>query len=156
MKRRLIGMVVLGAMSASPALAKAPLTRDAAKSRADLLFGIADVNHDGIITRAEFDGYLKATNGDPVKANAMFEALDTAHSGQVTKQQVEADALAKFDRADLNHDGVIDQSEIAARRAAREAQAAAAAPAMAPSVAPMGEPSSDLANGTAPGGGGAQ
>ena len=136
MTGRLMMIVVAGAVAASPAAARAPLTRDAAKARADLLFGIADVNHDGIITRAEFDGYIKATNGDAVKGGAMFDALDTAHAGQVSKQQVEADALAKFDRADTNHDGVIDQSEIAARRAAKQADAAAAASASAPALTP--------------------
>ena len=133
MKTKLVAVLALGALAATPALARQPLTRDAAKARADLLFGIADINHDGIITRAEFDAYLKATNGDPAKANAMFEELDSEHRGQVTKAQVEADALAKFDRADLNHDGRIDDSEIAARRLARQA-AAAAASAPAPSA----------------------
>jgi len=100
----------------------------------------ADTNHDGKITRAEFIAARSANfdkldrNGDGVvsqadigmiarfrpaiseKFNQMIAADDINHDGQVTPQELAVAPAPAFDRADTNHDGVIDASEMAALR----------------------------------------
>jgi len=101
----------------------------------------ADTNHDGKISRAEFIAARSANfdkldrNGDGVisqadigmiarfrpaigeKFNQMIAADDTDHDGQVTPKELAIAPAPAFDRADANHDGVIDASEMAALRA---------------------------------------
>lgn len=145
----LIGLIALStsgcAMVARNALAAA--TRpDPGQMLAD-----ADINGDGRITRAEFtaararlfvkldrnaDGYLDKQdvpqrllarrndeNGGRLKEAMMM--LDKNGDGRISRDEFVSGPSLMFDRADTNHDGVIDAGELAAFRAviaARRAQ----------------------------------
>ena len=142
--RKLIVTIALGAaVIAAPALAQMPggmmqhdQTRAEAQQRADMLFQMMDTNKDGTVTKAEADQALAqfqaARGGDNGGRGGgrmqrmIDEAFATAPS--VTQKQFEARALARFDAADLNHDGVVTAAE-------RE-QARARQPAPAPQTSP--------------------
>lgn len=137
MKKLLVTVALGAAMAATPALAKdnsRPMkdqTRQQAQERADRLFQMLDANRDGSVTKAEADAAL-----------AQFEAMrggDNDHRGgrmqrmiedafattqAITLQQFEAQALARFDAQDLNHDGVVTAAEKQQARAQRQAQKA--------------------------------
>lgn len=91
------------------------VTRAQARQFADMMFQRFDLNHDGVITRDEAEqARAQLSQGRAVKAGAKAEKMidrifGTAQS--VTQSQFEAMALAKFDRQDLNHDGVVTPDE---------------------------------------------
>jgi Ca2+-binding EF-hand superfamily protein len=97
----------------------------------------ADENHDGVITRAEFqnararlfarldhngDGFVDKSDasGGPLRRRKIEEVLsrvvaltDKDGDGRVSRQEfIDGPALI-FDRADTNHDGVVDAQELA-------------------------------------------
>jgi Ca2+-binding EF-hand superfamily protein len=104
----------------------------------DSLFARADVNHDGLIMRAEFqavvidrfrqldrngDGFLSQDDvpeglrrmhpGTP-RLTQWLERFDTDHDGKVSLAEFITGAMKLFDEADKNHDGVVDRAEAAA------------------------------------------
>lgn len=94
------------------------LTRAEAQQAADGLFQHDDINHDGIVTRDEaqqaITQALAARGGDADETSDRVERmLDRMFAGapSVTQAQFEALALARFDRQDLNHDGVVTAAE---------------------------------------------
>jgi EF hand len=124
-------------------------TRAEAQQRADMLFQMLDANKDGTLTKAEAEEALvqfQAMRGDDdgggrgARMQRMIEgAFGSAQS--LTLQQFEAQALVRFDAADLNHDGTVTAAEREQLRAQRQAakaqvQPQAAAPG-APAVAPV-------------------
>lgn len=95
------------------------------------MFDRLDTNHDGVITKDEFQADVAAR----------FARLDTNHDGKVSAEEraaarpggggrgmagdmtladMQAQAERRFDRLDANHDGKIDQAEFAAMRARME------------------------------------
>jgi Ca2+-binding EF-hand superfamily protein len=110
-------------------------TRAEAQQRADMMFQMIDANKDGTITRAEADQALaqfEASRGGDSGGRGggrMQRMIDEAFaaSPSMTLQQFEAQLLARFDAADLNHDGTVT----AAERQQMRAQQAAPAPAPA-------------------------
>jgi len=92
------------------------------------MFDRLDTNHDGVISREEF-AQAHATQsgpdhdmgpppggpGGPEGGHGMGRMF--GEQGFVTLEQMRARALARFDRADTNHDGVLTVAE---RQAARE------------------------------------
>lgn len=93
-------------------------------------FARADANKDGVVTRAEFD-----TIGQQMKARMMqagmkrggmadrlFAASDINKDSRVTLAEMQQAALARFDRADLNHDGTITPQERQQKHQQRKAQ----------------------------------
>lgn len=54
----------------------------------------------------------------------MMKRLDTNNDGVITKAEAEAAAMQRFDKMDANHDGRIDQTEIAAIKAKMDARRA--------------------------------
>ena len=140
--KKLLVMVALGATFVSaPALAQGlgggrDQTRAEAQQRAEMLFGMLDSNHDGIVTRAEAQQvatqFEAQRGGDNGRGGGRIQRmLDQAFKSadSLTLQQFEAQALARFDAQDLNHDGVVTAAE---RQQLREQRAAAQAPAVAP------------------------
>lgn len=105
-------------------------TRAEAKERADRIFQMLDVNHDGVVTRAEaeqaaaqFAGRRGGEGGEG--GNGRMERLIDREFGtaqSLTLQQFEAQALASFDALDLNHDGVVTAAERQQARAAMHDQ----------------------------------
>lgn len=93
-----------------------------------------DQNHDGKVTRAEFDAaslakYQAAAKGGGLTADGWFalaadrlktmqarafDRLDSAHTGKITLAEFTAPAEKMFARVDKNNDGAITQDELAA------------------------------------------
>ena len=120
-------------------------TRAEAQQRTDMLFQMLDANHDGTVTRAEADQALaqfQAARGGEnggQRGGRFQRMIDEAFatSQSLTLQQFEGQSLARFDAADLNHDGVVTAAE---RQAARGQRAAPAATTAAASTAPAATP----------------
>jgi hypothetical protein len=146
--KTLISMAALGAsLTAAPALAQpqasppaaqaqpgarggwmqGPQTREQAKQRADMMFQRFDLNHDGTVTRQEVDQVLAQLNagGDSSRGDRMARMVDRLFAGaqSVTQAQFEAQALARFDAMDLNHDGTVTPEERQQAMAAMRGQA---------------------------------
>lgn len=104
-------------------------TRQEAQQRADMLFRMLDANGDGTVTKAEAEQALarfdaKRGGESDHRGNRMQRMIDDAFSGteSISLQQFEAQALARFDAQDLNHDGVVTAAERQQLRAERQAQ----------------------------------
>jgi len=141
--RNLLVTVALGAAVVStPALAQGQgqgsggfmqrdQTRAEAQQRADMLFQLLDANKDGTVTKAEAEQamaqFQAARGGDNAGRGGgrMQRMIDQAFAGSAsaTVQQFEALALARFDAADLNHDGTVTAAERQQAKAALAAQA---------------------------------
>jgi hypothetical protein len=139
--RKILVTVALGAAAVSaPILAQGgfmqrDMTRDQAKQMADLMFQRLDANRDGIVTKAEADQAAAQLGGGENGRGAgriqrMIQRAFTA-SDSVTQAQFEAQALARFDAQDLNHDGTVTAAERQQRREQR-GQAPAPAPVQPP------------------------
>ena len=100
------------------------------------MFDRLDTNHDGMISRQEFDrhGHVSGTPEGPTRVmvmhdehapggmlahrdigmrmhGRMFEMADANHDGKVSLEEMTAAALRHFDMADANHDGRITPEE---------------------------------------------
>ena len=92
----------------------------------------ADTNHDGMVTRAEWDKLARSVRNQAQLSNIegadvigrarWFEAIDTDRNNVITPAEIDAMTAARFARLDLNHDGFIGRSE--AINAANAAKAA--------------------------------
>ena len=75
-------------------------------------FARLDANHDGQLSQAEFDAAAAAmprpAAADPA---AIVAGLDSDHDSKLSLAEFRARALARFDRADKNHDGVVTPDE---------------------------------------------
>jgi Ca2+-binding EF-hand superfamily protein len=137
--KKLLVTVALGAvMAATPALAQdqgagrgwmKDQTRQQAQQRADMLFQMLDANKDGTVTKAEAEQALArfqaARGGDNGRGGGrMQRMIEDAFSTtpSISLAQFEAQALARFDAQDLNHDGVVSAAEKQQLRAQRQAQ----------------------------------
>jgi Ca2+-binding EF-hand superfamily protein len=117
-----------------------PQTRADAQSKVKAMFDRIDANHDGVITRDEFDAWRaarlaewQAKSGE--RRDKAFAAIDSDHSGQISKAEFDAAAqsgqgrllrhMARarmdngggwFDRVDTNHDNrvTLDEAQNAA------------------------------------------
>jgi EF hand len=96
---------------------QADQTRQQAQQRADTMFQRLDADHDGALTRDEALKAGPATGRGGARVERLMARL-FADAQSVTQAQFEAQALARFDRQDLNHDGVVTSDE---RRQARAA-----------------------------------
>ena len=101
---------------------QADMTRLKAQQMADGLFQQLDLNHDGTLTREEAERARSAIGGGGGgdRATRMIARV-FGDSQSLTLAQFEGQALARFDRQDLNHDGVVTADERQQARAAREA-----------------------------------
>lgn len=85
------------------------------------MFDRLDANHDGMISRQEFNTaharmqerrvVVMRGGGREKMAEHLFEMADTNHDGRVSLQEAETAALAHFDRMDSNSDGRITPDE---------------------------------------------
>ena len=125
--KKFVLAAALGAVTVSvPAFAQdregRDMTRQEAQAMADMMFQRFDLNHDGIVTRQEVDQARSAMgNGGGKRADKMVERI-FGDSQSITLQQFEAQAMAKFDREDVNHDGVVTAAERHAHRSHDQAQ----------------------------------
>jgi hypothetical protein len=68
-------------------------------------FELADVNHDGKLSRAEASDFL---------VEQIFNASDLNHDGKITKAEWtsgDPTTAGEFEKRDLNHDGVVTREE---------------------------------------------
>jgi len=105
-------------------------TRAEAQQRADVLFQMLDTNKDGTVTKAEADeaaAQFEAARGDDDGgrgAGRMQRMIAQAFGStqSLTLPQFEAQALTRFDAADLDHNGTVTAAEREQLRAQRQAQ----------------------------------
>ena len=98
------------------------MTRQQAQQMADKMFQRLDLNHDGTVTRAEAQQAIaQFGGGDADVSDRATRMMDRVFGGaqSVTQAQAEAVALTRFDRQDLNHDGVVTAAERQQARAQR-------------------------------------
>jgi hypothetical protein len=115
--------------------AQKDMTRQEAQQMADSMFQRFDTNHDGTVTRDEAQQALSQFGGGNRAQHILDRMFGDAQS--LTLQQAEAQALTRFDRDDLNHDGVVTAAERQQARAALKAERSGGAPvAPAPSSPP--------------------
>ena len=89
-------------------------------------FAAMDTNHDGVVTRPEFDAYRARQDRAPERPGELaafdhigghwFERADPDDTGRVTLRQAEERPMHLFDMADTNGDGVVsvDEKQVAA------------------------------------------
>ncbi len=129
-------LTLLAAALACGAMAFSALAQDGAPSR----FAARDTNHDGYIDKSEASADMSArfdemdTDHDgrlsPDEVHGFIHArwqdhkgrwggghrmdrLDANKDGKITWDEVSADAKTRFDALDTNHDGFIDDAEMA-------------------------------------------
>ena len=100
---------------------RADQTRQQAQQRADAMFQRLDANRDGSLTREEAQMAGPATGRGGGRVERLMGRL-FGDAQSVTQAQFQAQALARFDRQDLNRDGVVTTGERQQARAARAAQ----------------------------------
>jgi hypothetical protein len=76
----------------------------------------ADRDHDGRLAKGEVRASLGARG---MLLDAVWGRLDTTRDNVLSRQESDAFFAQQFQRADTNHDGVIDQAEVAAARRRR-------------------------------------
>jgi len=148
--KRLLAMIALGATIVSTqAIAQdepggghggrmqQDMTREQARQMADQMFQRFDLNHDGVVTRDEAQQALSQF-GAGKRGERMIERM-FGDSQQLSLQQAEAQALARFDRDDFNHDGIVTVAERQQERAILKSQRQAAPGAQEAPHAPPGQ-----------------
>ena len=151
MKKAIFAIAIGAAVVSTHAMAQGygggrDQTRAEAQQRADMMFQMMDSNKDGTVTKAEAEQALaqfqamrggddKNARGGGRMQRMMDQAFATSQS--LTQAQFEAQALARFDAMDLDHDGTVTAAE---RQQARAQMRANAAPSAAPAPAPQAQP----------------
>lgn len=97
------------------------ITRQQAQQLADTMFQRFDLNHDGVVTVKEAEKATSSMGFGGDRAGRMLDRV-FGDAQSLTLQQFEAQSLARFDREDLNHDGVVTPDERAQARAEMRAQ----------------------------------
>jgi Ca2+-binding EF-hand superfamily protein len=101
------------------------VTLDEVRQRVKLAFDKADGDHDGKLTKAEYDA--ARPKASPAKREKTFNKLDANHDGAVTLDEIEAKTTHRFAKFDLNHDGKVTRDEALTRlteKAAKKAKKA--------------------------------
>jgi hypothetical protein len=105
----------MGGMSGMQGGAPRQITRQEAQQFADAMFQRFDLNHDGVVTRDEAEQVraqmAQGQDGnDSGRGQKMIDRV-FGTSQSLTQPQFEAQALARFDSQDANHDGVVSPEE---------------------------------------------
>lgn len=92
----------------------------------DAHFKKADTDHDGKLEPKELVGFCKyiMTTGKassyakqcPNQGKQWLAAMDTDKDGKVSKEEMEKYFDAEFDKADVDHDGTLDEKDLAVLR----------------------------------------
>ena len=116
----------MGMMRMADANGDGVVTRDEWIAAADARFARMDRNGDGSIEAGERPGHR---GGAPAMDTSATSPDAGDHKGPhraMTREQYRATAMRRFDRLDTNHDGRIDQTEMAAAATLMRARRAAA------------------------------
>ena len=110
----------------TPPSATGSITRVQMMAQIKKTFELADTNHDGFISRAEFAKRMTVIlnrDAPPTKqdaqrmldaANRAFDNVDTNHDGKLSLSEASIRPLKAFDMMDTNHDGILTVAEKAA------------------------------------------
>jgi Ca2+-binding EF-hand superfamily protein len=79
-------------------------------------FDKMDRNHDGVVSRDDFGFLLTLAPSRGEKLDRFIAAADSNNDRKMTREELRASPMRLFDRADTNHDDVVDQAELAALR----------------------------------------
>ena len=90
--------------------AQRDMTRAQAQEMADSMFQRFDLNRDGTVTRQEAEQARTQMGFGGDRVEKMI-ARTFGDAQSLTLQQFEAQALTRFDRDDLNHDGTVTAAE---------------------------------------------
>ena len=110
-----------------------------------MMFQMIDANHDGTVTKAEaqtalaqFEAMRGGGDNGGRGGGRMQRMIDGAFGSAqaLTQAQFEQQILARFDAADLNHDGTVTAAEREQARGAQQSAAPATVPAPAPAMGP--------------------
>jgi hypothetical protein len=117
-------LVLALALFAAPTLAQdlsvlpdRPIARSEVEAAVKRQFAGMDANHDGVVTRAEFERFRArqkpATGIDALThvSEHWFDKVDADGDGRVTYAEASSRPLRLFDMADINHDGTVSPSE---------------------------------------------
>ncbi len=114
------------ALLAAPAVAQTaqqfpdrPIARTEVIAVVKRQFAAMDTNHDGVVTRPEFEAFrAHQSPAPPSGVDALahigghwFERADANQDGRVTLDEALARPLQLFDLADVNKDGVVSVQE---------------------------------------------
>ena len=94
------------------------VTREEFLAARSAMFARIDLNHDGVLDRSDLDKIKRFRPQAADKAQALITELDLNHDGQVTSAELKNAPTPVFDRFDGNHDGRLDQGELAKVRGA--------------------------------------
>jgi|GEM_PF-1126572 hypothetical protein len=103
--------------SGSAQAQKAGQTREQAIAASAKKFRSLDANGDGKGSPEELKAFMtkaaekRGETMDQVKIDRRFKRLDTDGDGSINAAELQVEDLAKFDRTDANHNGVIDAAE---------------------------------------------
>jgi Ca2+-binding EF-hand superfamily protein len=94
-----------------------PIARSEVIAGVKQQFAAMDSNHDGVVTRDEFEAYRAAQAPDSGGlfghvGGHWFDKADARGDGRITLAEAEARPLKLFDMADSNRDGVVDRGEM--------------------------------------------
>jgi hypothetical protein len=104
------------------ALGTRPISRTEVTAGVKRLFATMDTNHDGTISRQEFDAFRARQGANEGGGDVFghvgshwFERADANGDGKVTLAEAQVRPLQLFDMADANHDGVasVDEQKVA-------------------------------------------
>jgi hypothetical protein len=90
--------------------AQRDMTRAQAQQMAEGMFQRFDLNHDGTVDRQEAEQARTQMGFGGERVEKMI-ARTFGDAQSLTLQQFEAQALSRFDRDDLNHDGTVTAAE---------------------------------------------
>lgn len=87
------------------------IRRAAVRARMEAAFDKLDSNHDGNLTKAEFLAAAPQASGSSPDGAALLSQLDKNKDSKVSIDEYRAPMLSRFDRLDINHDGVLSPAE---------------------------------------------
>jgi Ca2+-binding EF-hand superfamily protein len=87
------------------------ITRDEFISTRNALFTRLDRDRDGYLTSADAPQRLRKHGGEGQAAG--LRLMDTDGDGRISRQEFVDGSLKLFDRADADHDGIVDSREAA-------------------------------------------
>jgi len=86
------------------------LAKNALQQQAQARFKQLDTNKDGQLSPAEFAALAPTIRTSQTPQQAL-QALDSNHDGKLSADEFRAPQLAKFNKADANHDGTVTPAE---------------------------------------------